>query len=272
MKSFISHDKQFPAYINSLLSKGQYWFTKPRLREELGLSDGAINVALWRMGQKSAVCRIKRDFYVIVPPEHQIAACLPARWFIHPFMEYLKLPYYVGLLSAASVHGSAHQQVMMLQVVTTKQMRPINVANQHIRFYYKQNIQKELLESKKTPLSYFTISNLELTLFDLIKYAKTGGQLQQAATVIYELIENIKMDALIEFIKNSGISLPVAHRFGYVLDKVIKCEIDLSLLEQAINERKPRYIPLVSANDKVAYEKNQRWHVLVNADIELDEI
>ena len=134
-----------------------------------------MNIALWRSSQKSRLCRIKNDFYVIVTPEHRTAGCLPARWFIDPLMKYLELPYYVGLLSAASLWGAAHQQVMMLQVITNQQMRPITVGNQHIQFHYKRELEEKHLESKKTPLSYFQLSNPALTLFDLIKYVDGEG-------------------------------------------------------------------------------------------------
>lgn len=73
----------------------------------------------------------------IVPIEHQHTGYIPAQWFIDPLMDYLTLPYYVALLFTASLAGTAHQQVMILQVMTNKPMRAIIAGNQQIKFYYK---------------------------------------------------------------------------------------------------------------------------------------
>jgi hypothetical protein len=42
-------------------------------------------------------------------------------------MEYLELPYYVALLSAAAIHGAAHQKSQEFQVITNKSLRTIHV-------------------------------------------------------------------------------------------------------------------------------------------------
>jgi hypothetical protein len=47
---------------------------------------------------------------VVVPPEYREAGCPPASWFIHDLMRFLGQPYYVALLTAAAIHGAAHQQ------------------------------------------------------------------------------------------------------------------------------------------------------------------
>src|SRR5207244_10392072 len=64
--------------------------------------------------------RSRRGFYVIVPPEYRVAGSLPAAWFIRDLMDYLRRPYYVGLLTAPSLHGAAHQAPQEFQVVTDR--------------------------------------------------------------------------------------------------------------------------------------------------------
>lgn len=45
-------------------------------------------------------------------------------------MKFLGQPYYVGLLSAAALHGAAHHQPQEFQVVTNKQFRPAVLVGQ----------------------------------------------------------------------------------------------------------------------------------------------
>lgn len=264
--------EQLSEYLDYLQENGEYWFFGSSIQEKLGLSDGALRAALWRLGKKKRLCRIRDDFYVIIPVEHRSAGCLPAQWFIDPLMKHFNLPYYVALQSAASIHGAAHQQVMMLQVMTDKPFRKIIAGNQHIHFYCKSNIEEVGVLQSKTPMSHFKLSSPELTVFDLVRYANSFEKLQQAATVIYELAEKIVPARLAKLFDKSNISVTVAQRLGYILDQVIDTELDLSALEFIIAAKKPRYILLTSGKKDQAYEKNKRWHILVNAQLELDEL
>ena len=58
-----------------------------------------------------------RGFHLIVPPEYRALGCLPADQFVPQLMEHLGLVYYAGLLSAASLHGAAHQAPMVFQTI-----------------------------------------------------------------------------------------------------------------------------------------------------------
>jgi hypothetical protein len=59
--------------------------------------------------------RVKRRFNFPRPLEYREAGGPPASWFIDDLMRFLGQPYYVGLLSAAAIHGAAHQQPMVFQ-------------------------------------------------------------------------------------------------------------------------------------------------------------
>lgn len=50
-----------------LQAKGRYWFLRQEIQHDLGLSDSAINTALWRMTQKKALCRIRGECYLLCP-------------------------------------------------------------------------------------------------------------------------------------------------------------------------------------------------------------
>lgn len=262
--------KQFPQYIAELQAKGQYWFVGAQIQQEMGLSKGALRLALYRLMKKQGICRIRNDFYVIVPLEHQIAGCIPALWFIDAFMKYLDLSYYVAMLSAASLEGAAHQQVMALQIITTKPQRPIIAGNQRINFYYKQKLPTANLIDKKTPLSYCKVSNPELTACDLVRYINSSGQLHSVATVLYELAEKLNVDMLIQLLDKKFVLLSVMQRLGYILEN-IRAPLSLDTLALAITERNPRYIHLID-NQKKIIRKEPRWHILVDDLIEIDEL
>jgi AbiEi antitoxin C-terminal domain len=100
----------------------------------------------------------------------------------------MQLGYYVGLLSAAAVHGSSHHQPQEFQVVTDRSVRPITVGQTRIRFFASKFIDKAAVTEVKTPTGTMRISTPETTAIDLVRFAKAAGYLDNVATVLSELV------------------------------------------------------------------------------------
>ena len=114
-----------PEYIEDLQAKGRYSVSGQALVSETGKSEKAVERALSRLRQRSAISTPRKGFYVIVSPEYRVAGCLPATWFIDDMMKFLGESYYVGLLSAAELYGAAHHRPQEFQVVTERSHRLI---------------------------------------------------------------------------------------------------------------------------------------------------
>ncbi|MFH1833599.1 MAG: type IV toxin-antitoxin system AbiEi family antitoxin [bacterium] len=94
-------------YIEDLATHGRYHFTTAQAVAAVGSSPVALRAAIRRQREKGRVAMPFRGFHLIVPPEYRTLGCLPADQFVPQLMEHLGLSYYVGLLSAASLHGAA---------------------------------------------------------------------------------------------------------------------------------------------------------------------
>lgn len=95
-------------WVEQLQSRGRYTFTRAEAESDTGRTFIAAQTALRRLKQQGRVASPRRGFYVVVPPEYRVAGSLPASWFIDDLMRHLGQPYYVGLLSAAAIHGAGH--------------------------------------------------------------------------------------------------------------------------------------------------------------------
>ncbi|NQW73136.1 MAG: hypothetical protein HQ453_10430, partial [Actinobacteria bacterium] len=62
-------------------------------------------------------------FYVPIPPEFRTWGVIPALDFIDPLMRVLAANYYSALLSAAEIHGAAHQRPQAFQVAVDKRIK-----------------------------------------------------------------------------------------------------------------------------------------------------
>lgn len=263
--------KTLQQYLEHLQSRGRYCFLRSDVIATLYLSNNAFKKAVHRLIQKRKVIRIRGNFYTILPLEYQASGSLPASWFIDFFMKYLKQPYYCGLLTAAALHGAAHQQPMIFQVVTTKPMRPIQVSNLKIEFLYKKEIQSHFYQPIKTVTGSMNVATPEMTAFDLVRYMNAAGQVNHVSTVLCELVEQLDAEKLGVLLKNNDVEITAAQRLGYLLD-VLQLPIDLAPLEHQLKQRKMSRRLLVLSSGEPIIERNQRWQILVNEPVEPDEL
>src|SRR5687768_9910587 len=115
----------------------------------------------------------------------------PASWFIHDLMMAMERPYYVGLLTAAGLHGASHHQPQEFQVITNRPIRPITVGRSRIRFFASRFVSMAAVTNVKTPTGSMLAATPETTTVDLVRFAKFAGQLDNVATVIAELIPKL---------------------------------------------------------------------------------
>ncbi|MFI4956519.1 MAG: type IV toxin-antitoxin system AbiEi family antitoxin [Gammaproteobacteria bacterium] len=258
-------------YLERLQSQGQYWFLREEVMGVLKLSESGFKQATRRLIKHKMVNRIRGDFYTIVPLEYRATGSLPAAWFIDTLMTHLKQKYYVGLLTAASLHGAAHQQPMIFQIITDKPTRPISVGQLRIVFYIKKNILPHFYTAIKTNTGSMQISTPEITAYDLVRYINASGQINNVATVLSELAEKLRINVMATLLESNEVEITDAQRVGYLLD-VLKLPIDFEALSNALEKKKKLKRLLVNGSKRPIIEYNRRWHILVNEIVEPDEL
>jgi hypothetical protein len=115
---------------------------------------------------------------------------LPPYLFIDDLMKSLDKPYYVGLLSAAALHGAAHQQPMGYTVIT-QSPAPRSINRLKIVFFSRQDFLQDGIIQKKTPAGYINVSSPELTALEFFDYIRKFG-INRITTVLQELAEAMK--------------------------------------------------------------------------------
>ncbi len=257
------------SYIDHLQSKGRYTFLKSELTQKTGLSTTAIKFSLNRQLKKHRIAMIRQGFYIIVPIEYQSNGILPAAWFIHQLMEYLESPYYVALLSAAAIHGAAHQKSQEFHVITNKSLRTIHVRGLRIRFFKKSNPDMEIgLEQIKSENGYINTSVPERTALDLIRYVRQIGGLNRAATVLEELSEKIDSSRLLKNAQKEK-TLCFIQRLGFIMD-LLGFENLTENLSGWVKTMKPAKTLLDPALPVDPEAFNSKWRLYVNCDIDTD--
>lgn len=227
----------------------------------------AARMALNRLARWDLIASPARGFYVIVPPEYRSLGCLPADQFIPALMERLDLPYYVGLLSAAQYYGAAHQRPQEFQVFVEKNRRPIKCGKVRVAFIARKRLTEVSTRAFNTPRGTVAASTPEATAVDLAGYPGHAGGLDQIATVLSELAEQIDPDRLARAAETAPV--PWAQRLGYLLE-IGEAGNKVGALKAYVADRARDYALLSPGTKKSGAPRSKTWKLIVNTDVEVD--
>ena len=205
------------AFIESTLAKGRVMFTLTDLAEASGLTELAAKRQLARMGPKVVRVSPEQPFYLIVSPEYRRMGAPTPKWWLHDYLTRVGRPYYLALLSAASLHGSNPQAVKVTQVITDKPLEPIVVGRTHVRFFVKSAIEPTPTQQLAGGVAPLLISTPEATTHDLIRYASSIGGIERAAETIRPLLPLLRAKELKRVLEIEN-DESVAQRMGFVFD------------------------------------------------------
>lgn len=261
-------------WLDKLPAKGAYGFAKQALEQEIpDFSLIAVKRALSRLSAKGKIVSLFKGYYLLVPPQYALKGILPPQLYLDAFMKHLQRPYYVALLNAAAFHGASHQQPQEYFVMTSfPVLRPTLKKGFKINYISIKAFPQSLIEKRKTEAGYLNISNAALTACDLIQFEKRVGGLNRAATVLNELAEVIKpTDFTDELLKHAHVT--ALQRLGYLLENVCsQTELADALFESIKQEKLILFrIPLKAAKETKTFSSENRWKVIVNTEIEIDE-
>jgi predicted transcriptional regulator of viral defense system len=264
------HVKREPSLaelVDGLQARGRYTFSREQAQAAVGRSPAAIRLAAARLARVGRLAMPRRGFFVIVPLEHRAAGAPPPSWYITDLLRDAGAAGYVGLLSAAALHGAAHQASQEYQVVVDKQLRAMTVGRSRLRFVFKRDAARTPVVSRKTETGSMSVSTVESTAFDLVQYVDVVGSIDTAASVLAELGNSVDEVALAEcaahFARSTG------QRVGWLLDRVGHAD-KTQRLHDTLATRRPAAVSLrpgIAARSPA----DARWLIRVDRDVEIDE-
>jgi predicted transcriptional regulator of viral defense system len=255
-------------FLHTIRAHGRYSFTLEDLKKEFGLPYSTIKQTIYRLKIKTRIAQIRQGFFVIIPPEYSVLEILPTVMFIDSMMTYLGKPYYIGLLSAAALHGAAHQQPMT-DFIVTQTPAPRNIRNKKLKitFFAKKTLLNEGIIQKKTPAGYINVSSPELTAFDLLENIKSFG-INRITTILQELYEEMRPYRLSRIAKLINNKTNI-QRLGYILDTVVNDEKLTNSLYKVLSKTSFSPVPLSPQKGRKG-QIDSKWKIIVNMQIESD--
>ena len=238
------------------------------------LTARSINTSLAHFAKVRLIERLHRGLYCVVPSQYALSECIHPYYYIDDLMAWLNRPYYLSLLSAASLWGASHQKVMTTQVMT--QLPQLNVSSNRsspVDWFYRKTIPSEFVLAKNGENGKLLYSNAELTAVDLIRYVDRAGGFSFVSTVLAELKEETDFSNAASGVFRTACIADI-QRLGYVYDEVLGDHEQAAAIYDQLRKVTKELDPIMlspSSRENV-HARNRRWKILVNASIEIDDV
>ena len=260
----------------SIQKQGKISFSNEELKKYFsGNTARSLELAVNKLITQKKIIPIWKGFYVIIPVEYATWGVVPPILYIDYLMKHIGRQYYVALLNAAEFYGAAHQSPQQYSVVCEfPYIRDLKKKHTHVHFIVtRKTIPQSWLKSFNTEKGIVIVSKPELTAADLITFQKEIGGLNRACTVLYELMEIVKFGkldkAFFDYVPISNIQ-----RLGYLLEN----ELNQSKQADILFSKSKTYgcyfqkIPLKYGKPTTDCKINDKWKIIVNEYIEIDDI
>lgn len=266
-KSTVSY-KYLEEYLLTVRAKGRFIVTQTELAEKFDISTKALHQNLFRLKSKNQIAQIRQGFYAIIPPEYSHQGMLPVYLFVDDLMKSLNKNYYLGLFSAAALHGAGHQQPMESQIIIENAaLRDIKNDKLTMRFFTRNKWNNDDIIQKKTDAGYINVSSPELTALDLVFYNHKIGGINRLLPILEDLAEVMKPSKLYKTAKQYN-QITIVQRLGFLLDTIIGAAELSASLKKLVKENTCSTIPLSIAHKGKEGEINNDWKIIINTDLQ----
>lgn len=249
------------------LAHGHSALTTDELADVLGVPPSQVRQRLYPGARRGEWAMPVRGLWVPVPPEYRTWGAPPGIEIIDQMMRHLDIRYYVGWLSAAALHGAAHQAPQHFQVAVNRHVRDRRVGRTKFSFAQRE-IHSEMTVPFPTRAGSVAVSSIACTLLDIANDTGRAGGIDNAATAIVGLseLEGFRVKEVLALAPHFPAS--ALRRAGWILDRYGGRE-DLATLKRAA--RKGAHTPsrLVPSRDPEG-PVDRTWLLYLNGSVEPD--
>jgi hypothetical protein len=253
------------AFVDECVASGHYGFSLADDVRATGLSDRNAKNQLHRLrGRTLKVARWQPFFLINGPAGKASGAASYDRW-LDDYFAWLGRPYYVGLQSAAAIHGSQPQALQTIQIVTDAPRRDAQVGRQKLRFFVKSDCAVSAVQQAPRAFAPMKVSTPETTAFDLVRYAPRLGGIGRTAETLAPML-HLLQPARLKIVLAAEDEISTMQRLGFLLEAMGRPKL-AAAVETCLPSRYA-CIPLaVGATCPAGAPRHQRWHVVDNAGI-----
>lgn len=235
------------------------------LARDAGLSRLAARRQFERLAPKAVQLPGRPSLILTVPPEDRPRGAPPVAAWLHDYMSRRSPHYYVGLLSAAALHGSSNQVPLATQVIVPHPLKAFELGRVRVEFAVKRRADRTPLSILSALPAPMNVSSPAATLLDLVAFSRRVGGIAR----VLEIAEGLKPKLTPHDLREAllaGVSIPVMQRTGYLLEHLEYASL-VSVVERFLPSTRA-WIPLQTGARAHHGLRIERWHLLDNVGLE----
>jgi predicted transcriptional regulator of viral defense system len=257
-------------YIKQLQSFEEYSFSWGEMLSSCNAPEPTLRKELTRLVERKEIVKLRKGFYLIIPPRYQNLGKIPLQLYVDKLFKFLERDYYVGLFTAAAVHGASHQRIQQDYIITVPPtIRDIDQGKSKLRFLKTENLPDKNIIERKSDAGMYKISSPALTALDLVHYHTKIGGINRMLANLEEISQEISIQDLNELLSWYP-HKSTLQRFGYLMEQL---EARESIPNEVfkILQKEPFYsVLLTPKKNEKAGKTGNRWKVDVNIELESD--
>lgn len=231
------------------------------LARDAGLSRLAARRQFERLASKAVQLPGRPSLLLTVPPEDRPRGAPPVAAWLHDYMSRRAPRYYVGLLSAAALHGSSNQVPLTTQIIVPHPLQAFELGRVRIEFVAKRHADRTPLSALPGLAAPMNVSSPAATLLDLVAFSRRVGGMARVLEVVDGLKPKLTPHDLREALR-AGVPMPVMQRTGHLLEQ-LECPSLASVVERFLPST-CAWVPLQTGAPADHALSIERWHLLAN--------
>jgi len=255
-----------PELANWLLSRGVSSQSTGEVAGYLGVPEDQVRRRLHVPRQRGQWVSPAHGLWIPVPLEYRTWGAPPGIEIVEALMRHMHVDYYVGWLSAAELHGAAHQAPQVFQVATSRHVRPRQAGRTRFEFQIRTGLSELPTMAFPTRSGTARVATPELTMLDVASDVALAGGIDNMATVLIELAEHDQFDVARLTELTARFPAAPARRIGWILDSFADMD-GLDALRETVASR----AVTASILDPLGPDEgsvDRRWQLRINRDVE----
>lgn len=252
-----------------LAEDGRQFFTTQELAEFLGVTRARAQQIAARMARAGRVRRLKRGTYLLVPPDAwRDPQGLPGNWYAAAEAIAGAEPHFLAYYTAMEIHGMTQHPLRTVFIATTRQRQ--NVHAHGVNFRFVTVADRRFFGWTELNVEFgqeVRVADLERTFLDCVDRFDLCGGIEEVFRGFARRHTELNADRLLRYLRELR-EPALTKRLGFLLEAVGHGDPRLLWEIERIVGRAKRYVPLVPGGESGVAQRNKRWELDINVDIE----
>jgi predicted transcriptional regulator of viral defense system len=254
--------------VANLARQGKRFFTTQDLAQVLEVDPPRAQQIAFRMAEAGLATRLKKGTYALTPADAWgEPGAMPTNWYEAAAALVDRAPYYLAYYTAMRLHRMTQHPLRTLFIAVTKPQRDIALGPVRFQFVLLRKrrffgYEDHVLE----PGHVVRAADLERTFIDCVDRLDLCGGIEELVRGFRRRQADLNPDRLLRYLMQLR-EPALTKRIGFLLELTAYGAPQVLWELERIAGRVKRYVPLDTTRKERAGQRNKRWELVINVDV-----